>query len=150
MPRAVRAGALAVLAPWLRSPGCVAPRLLGRAAVVVLSAAPVREYLPKNGAATNGVLGCGKSPQYLPWAVFMYAPQIGAGTAPPGRAGAERMRRSFAWPTQTAVARRGVKPTNQASVKSSTVPVLPAAGQPICAAVPGARLDVLSRILVAS
>jgi hypothetical protein len=33
----------------------------------------------------------------------------------------------------------GVKPPNQASVKSFVVPVLPAAGQPIWAAVPVPR-----------
>ena len=46
-------------------------------------------------------------------------------------------------PTQTAVARRGVKPTNQASMFLSVVPVLPPAGQPICARAAGAAVDVL-------
>ena len=44
---------------------------------------PVREYLPKNGWAENGTFGLGKSPQNLPLADFMYAPQIGAAIAPP-------------------------------------------------------------------
>src|SRR5215218_7996048 len=58
--------------------------------------------------------------------------------------------RSLGKPTQTAVDRFGVKPTNQASVLSSVVPVLPAAGQPICAPVPVPLVMFCSRIFVAS
>src|SRR3954469_12762878 len=109
---------------------------------------PVFEYLPKNGTALNGSVGCGKSPQNEPLAVFMYAPQIGAAATPPAAPGIGS--RELAWPTQTAVLRRGVKPTNQASVKSSVVPVLPAAGQPMCAAVPVPLWTLALRIFVAS
>ena len=73
----------------------------------LLSLTPVLAYLPKNGVETNGFLGLGKSPQYLPWAIFMYWPQIGAATSPPA-APAPSVRRSVAWPTQTEVASCGV------------------------------------------
>ena len=53
-------------------------------------------------------------------------------------------------PTQTAVDRRGVKPTNQASMFLSVVPVLPPAGQPIAACVPVPPWMFCSRIFVAS
>ncbi len=53
-------------------------------------------------------------------------------------------------PTQTAVARRGVKPTNQASMFLSVVPVLPPAGQPIWAWPPVPLIMFCWRILVAS
>ncbi len=43
-----------------------------------------------------------------------------------------------------------MKPTNHASVFSSVVPVLPAAGQPICAPVPVPLFMFASRIFVAS
>src|SRR5256885_12345567 len=95
---------------------------------------PVLEYLPKNGTAWKGSVGCGKSPQNEPLAIFMYAPQIGAAATPPAAPGIDS--RELAWPTQTALVSRGVNPTNHASVKSSVVPVLPAAGQPMFARVP--------------
>src|SRR3954447_4780411 len=110
---------------------------------------PVFEYLPKNGTALNGSVGLGKSPQKLPLAVFMYAPQIGAAATPPAAPGMDS--REFAWPTHTAVERRGVYPTNHASVNSSVVPVLPAAGQPMTfAAVPVPASTFSWRIFVAS
>src|SRR3954465_12292896 len=108
---------------------------------------PVVAYFPKNGEDWNGGVGCGKSPQNLPFAVFMYAPQIGAATTPPAEP-PPSVRRSSACPTHTAVERWGVKPTNQAAVKSSPVPVLPAAGQPICARVPVPPVTFCSRIFV--
>src|SRR3954469_6510691 len=103
-------------------------------------------YLPKNGCDTKGTFGLGKSPQNLPCADFMYAPQIGAAIAPPCALGPSGYG-SFGCPTQTDVTSRGVKPTNHASVKLSTVPVLPAAGQPIWARVPVPPWTFCSRIL---
>ena len=75
-------------------------------------------------------------------ACFMYSPQIGAGTCrrPTPGIGSREVWRSRPRPRSSGC---GVKPTNQASVKSSVVPVLPAAGQPICARGAGAALDVL-------
>ena len=80
----------------------------------------------------------------------MYWPQMCAGIVPPVMPGMGM--RDFAWPSQTAVARRGVKPTNHASTLPSTVPVLPAAGQPIAVAFgnPVPALTFCSRIFVAS
>src|SRR3954467_2668748 len=49
---------------------------------------------------------------------------------------------------QTAVDICGVYPTNQASAKLSVVPVLPAAGQPMFAAVPVPAWTFFSRIFV--
>src|SRR3954471_23014791 len=53
-------------------------------------------------------------------------------------------------PTQTAVDSRGVKPTNQASMFLSVVPVLPPDGQPMLACVPVPLWMFCWRILVAS
>src|SRR6201989_117972 len=80
----------------------------------------------------------------------MYWPHSFAGMVPPATPGIGA--RDVAWPSQTDVARCGVKPTNQASVKLSVVPVLPAAGQPICVAFgkPVSALTFCSRIFVAS
>src|SRR3954454_21386034 len=71
-----------------------------------------------------------------------------AGIVPPATPGIGT--REFAWPTQVEVDRRGVKPTNHASLNSSVVPVLPAAGQPMFAFVPVPAWMFLRRISVAS
>ena len=92
----------------------------------------------------------GKSPQNLPLADFMYAPQIGAAIAPPWALGPSGYGILRVADPDRASTRRGVKPTNQASVKLSVVPVLPAAGQPILARVPVPLWTFCSRICVAS
>ena len=53
-------------------------------------------------------------------------------------------------PTHTAVDSLGVKPTNQASMLWSVVPVLPPCGQPIWARPPVPPATFCSRIFVAS
>ena len=85
----------------------------------------------------------------------MYWPQIWAGNVPPSTLAPLKSGpigiRPFGKPTHVDVARRGEKPTNQASEFSSVVPVLPPTGQPVFARPPVPGLEMfISRIFTTS
>ena len=85
-------------------------------------------------------LGLGNGQESRPSVAFdMYFCQIWAGNEPPVTDLPWTLfmsRPSSGYPIQTAVVSLQVNPTNQASRYSSVVPVLPATGWPILAAVP--------------